>query len=92
MAGVRVHLIGGDRLAVLVVPDPPVQGPTPLILSLHCYQSGTGQHDAYVPLTECVNRDGLALILPNGTKDQEGRQRLCSRTEKLSGRRSMEHL
>ena len=70
--GLTVHTIGGDRPALLVLPsgyDP--QTPLPLILSLHGYSSHYSFQDSYFGLSSLLNSHGFALILPNGTRDEE---------------------
>ena len=71
--GLTVHTIGGDRPALLVLPsgyDP--QNPVPLVLSLHGYTSHYMFQDSYFGLSPLVNTYNFALILSNGTKDDEG--------------------
>ena len=70
--GLLVHTIGGNRPALLVLPsgyDP--QTPLPLVLSLHGYSSHYWFQDSYFGLSPLVNSHGFALILPNGTRDEE---------------------
>ena len=71
--GLTVQTIGGERPALLVLPsgyDP--QNPIPLVLSLHGYTSHYMAQDSYFGLSPLVNSHNFALILPNGTKDDEG--------------------
>ena len=71
--GLTVHTIGGDRPALLVLPsgyDP--QTPLPLVLSLHGYTSHYMFQNSYFGLSALVNSHNFALILPNGTKDDQG--------------------
>ena len=71
--GLTVHTIGGDRPALLVLPsryDP--QTPLPLVLSLHGYTSHYMSQDSYFGLSALVNSHNFALILANGTKDDNG--------------------
>ena len=73
--GLTVHTIGGDRPALLVLPsgyDP--QTPMPLVLSLHGYGSHYMFQDSYFGLSPLVNSHNFALILPNGTRDENGRR------------------
>ncbi len=73
--GLTVHTIGGDRPALLVLPseyDP--RTPLPLVLSLHGYGSHYMFQDSYFGLSQLVNSHNFALILPNGTKDDEGKR------------------
>ncbi len=60
-----------DR-SVLITPVEFVDGETPLIVSLHGYGGNSADHAAYVPLHQRVNKDGFALLLPNGTLDAQG--------------------
>ena len=60
-----------DR-TVLVTPMEFVDGETPLIVSLHGFGGNSAYQSMYVPLHERVNADGFALLLPNGTRDDEG--------------------
>ncbi len=63
-----------DRVdpALLLVPLDFVAGETPLIVSLHGFGGDAADHARYVPLHERVNRDGFALLLPNGQRDGGG--------------------
>ncbi len=74
-SGGEVHYVDhpgrGDR-SVLVAPAEFVEGETPLIVSLHGYGGNSADHATYLPLHERVNRDGFALLLPNGTLDGRG--------------------
>ena len=73
--GLTVHTIGGDRPALLVLPsgyDP--QTPLPLVLSLHGYTSHYMFQDSYFGLSSLVNSYDFALILPNGTRDENGKR------------------
>ena len=63
---------GEARSAVLVLPDPLPEGKIPLIVSLHGFGGDSFVHSLYLPLHERVNRDGFALLLPNGTVDPDG--------------------
>ena len=65
---------GGARSAVLVLPDPLPEGEIPLIVSLHGFGGDSFSHSLYVPLHERVNRDGFALLLPNGVENAEGQR------------------
>ena len=65
------HPERADR-SVLAMPLEVVDGETPLIVSLHGYGGDSAYQAAYVPLHERVNTDGFALLLPNGTRDDEG--------------------
>ena len=63
---------GAAKSAVLVLPDPLPEGKLPLIVSLHGFGSDSFYHSRYIPLHDRVNRDGFALLLPNGTADPDG--------------------
>ena len=63
---------GADKSAVLVLPNPLPEGKIPLIVSLHGFGGDSFIHSRYVPLHDRVNRDGFALLLPNGTVDPDG--------------------
>ena len=65
------HLEREDR-TVLVTPLEFVDGETPLIVSLHGFGGNSAEQTTYVPLHERVNTDGFALLLPNGTRDDDG--------------------
>ena len=65
---------GGARSAVLVLPDPLPEGEIPLIVSLHGFGSDSFFQSQYVPLHNRVNRDGFALLLPNGVENAEGQR------------------
>ncbi len=65
------HIEREDR-TVLVTPLEFVDGETPLIVSLHGFGGNSADQAAYVPLHERVNSDGFALLLPNGTRDDDG--------------------
>ena len=73
---------GGGRSAVLVLPDPPPEGEIPLIVSLHGFGSDSFFQSQYVPFHQRVNRDGFALLLPNGIENAEG-QRFWNPTDGL---------
>ena len=73
--GLTVHAIGGDRPALLVLPSGYVpQTPLPLVLSLHGYTSHYMFQDSYFGLSPLVKSYGFALILPNGTRDENGKR------------------
>lgn len=65
---------GGGRPSVLVLPDPLPEGEIPLIVSLHGFGSDSFYQSLYVPLHTRVNRDGFALLLPNGIENAEGQR------------------
>ncbi len=62
----------GARASVLVLPDPLPEGEIPLIVSLHGFGGDSFSHSQYFPLHDLVNRDGFALLLPEGVKDLKG--------------------
>ena len=65
---------GGARSAVLVLPDKLPEGEIPLIVSLHGFGGDSFSQGQYVPLHQRVNRDGFALLLPDGVENAEGRR------------------
>ena len=65
---------GGARSAVLVLPDPLPEGEIPLIVSLHGFGGDSFSQSLYVPLHQRVNRDGFALLLPDGIENAEGQR------------------
>ena len=65
---------GGARSAVLVLPDPLPEGEIPLIVSLHGFGSDSFFQGQYVTFHDRVNRDGFALLLPNGVENAEGQR------------------
>ena len=65
---------GGARSAVLVLPDKLPEGEIPLIVSLHGFGSDSFIHSRYIPLHQRVNRDGFALLLPDGVENAEGQR------------------
>ena len=71
--GLTVRTIGGGRPALLALPSGyDSQRPLPLVLSLHGYTSHYMAQDSYFGLSALVNSRNFALILPNGTKDDNG--------------------
>ncbi len=65
-----VYTIGGDRPATLKLPmGYDSMGPLPVVISLHGYSGNPTGHDAYWGLSEQVDADNFALILPAGTRD-----------------------
>lgn len=68
-----VYTIGGDRPATLKLPKGyDSMGPLPVVISLHGYSGNPTGHDAYWGLSERVDADNFALILPAGTRDPSG--------------------
>ena len=65
---------GGARSAVLVLPDPLPEGEIPLIVSLHGFGGDSFSQVSYVPLHDRVNREGFALLLPDGAENAEGQR------------------
>ena len=65
---------GGERSAVLALPDPLPEGEIPLIVSLHGFGGDSFAQGQYVPLHKWVNRDGFALLLPDGAENAEGQR------------------
>ena len=65
---------GGARSAVLVLPDPLLEGEIPLIVSLHGFGGDSFSQASYVSLHKRVNRDGFALLLPEGVENDEGQR------------------
>ena len=73
--GLSVLTIGGHRPALLVLPaahNP--QSPLPLVISLHGHGAHYMFQDSYFGMSSLVNSRNFALILPNGTRDDEGRR------------------
>ena len=68
---VAEHEIGGERPTLLLTPKG-VEGPLPLIVSLHGYGGEASAHDWYFGLSERVEAYGFALITPQGTTDGRG--------------------
>ena len=74
-SGGAVHYVnhpGREDRSVLIAPLEFVDGETPLVVSLHGYGGNSANHAAYVPFHQRVNKDGFALLLPNGTLDAQG--------------------
>ena len=74
-AGGEVGYLGHperDERAVLVTPRTFVAGETPLIVSLHGFGGDAAYQAAYMPLHEHVNARGFALLLPSGSRNDEG--------------------
>ena len=68
-----VHLIGGQREAVLALPRAFDAGRSYLlIISLHAYDSNAWEHDQYFRLSAAANDEHIALMLPQGLKDAGG--------------------
>ena len=72
-SGLKVHTIGGSRPATLVLPaghDP--QTPIPLLLALHGYSGYASMMDQIFGIPDYVNTKNFALILADGTPDDNG--------------------
>ena len=85
-----VQRIGLGRPALLAMPEEYSQvpleqrGSVPLVLSLHGYSSHYMAQDSYFGLSELMDSHHFALILPNGTRDEEG-NRFWNATELCCG-------
>jgi len=66
-------LIGGDRVAEVVVPSS-YDGitPMPLLFLLHGYGATAEVQNIYFRLSARAEEDGFLLVLPDGTLDEEG--------------------
>ena len=77
-SGVDVRRLGPSRPALLVLPSGYYQAPLdqrpriPLVLSLHGYSSHHMDQDSYFGMSRLVNSYNFALVLPNGTRDDNG--------------------
>jgi poly(3-hydroxybutyrate) depolymerase len=87
-SGLVVHTVGGSRPATLALPaghDP--QTPIPLFLALHGYSGFASMMDDFFRIPSRVNAKGFALILADGTPDDDGNRfwnatgLCCGRTE-----------
>ena len=87
-SGLVVHTIGGSRPATLALPtghDP--QTPIPLLLALHGYSGYASMMDDFFGIPSRVNTKAFALILADGTPDDDGNRFwnatgfCCGRTE-----------
>ena len=63
---------GGERSAVLVLPDPLPEDEIPLIVSLHGFGGDPFTQTLYLPLHNRVNSDKFALLIPEGSIGPEG--------------------
>ena len=76
--GVDVRRLGPSRPALLVLPSGDYQAPLdqrpriPLVLSLHGYSSHHMDLDSYFGMSRLVNSYNFALVLSNGTRDDNG--------------------
>lgn len=67
-----VRTIGGDRPATLTLPNDYGGGtPIPLVIVLHGYTSNAGWTDRYFGISQRIEPDQIAVILPNGTRNDE---------------------
>lgn len=57
----------------LVLPDHPDAAALPLVILIHGYGSGGIGHDAYFRLSSVTKVRGLALAIPDGTRDHTGK-------------------
>ena len=70
--------LGFDRYGLLAMPEDYTQGSLaqrehlPLVLSLHGYCSHFMEQDDYFGLSELMGEYDFALLLANGTRDDEG--------------------
>lgn len=73
-AGVAVDYVtfGSRQTAVVGLPQPRPAGEVPLIVLLHGYGSGSAAMVAYSRLHQRMNRDGFALLIPNGSVNRIG--------------------
>ena len=73
-AGVAVDYLtfGSRQTAVVGLPQPRPAGEAPLIVLLHGYSSGSAGMVAYSQLHQRMNRDGFALLIPNGSVNRIG--------------------
>ena len=72
-SGLVVHTIGGTRPATLALPaehDP--HEPMPLLVALHGYSGYASMMDDLFGIPSHVNSKRFALILPDGTPDDDG--------------------
>lgn len=84
--GLRVQTIGGERPALLILPeDYEPEARLPLVLALHGYTSHSMAHDSYFGLSPLVNSANFALLLPNGLRDDNG-SRFWNATEVCCGK------
>ena len=64
------HTVGGDRPATLVLSGDHDGTPLPLVIALHAFGSSGWIIEDYNGLTERVRHSHIALLLPNGTVDE----------------------
>lgn len=69
-----VRTIGGDRPATLMLPNGYERGTAiPLVIVLHGFTSNAGWTDRYFGISQRIEPDQIAVILPNGTRDDQDR-------------------
>ena len=67
------YSIGGERPATLKLPPGyDAMGSLPVVIGLHGYQGDPEGYDEYQGLSERVDIDNFALILPAGTRNSSG--------------------
>ena len=65
-----VRTIGGDRPATLTLPNNYAPGtPIPLVIVLHGYTSNAEWTDGYFGISQRIEPDQIAVVLPNGTRN-----------------------
>ena len=68
-----IRTIGGARPATMIRPQDYVAGtPVPIVMALHGFTSNAADTDRYFGLSRRIDTDGVALILPNGTRNPDG--------------------
>ena len=73
--GLRVHIVGVERPALLVLPSGhDLEIPLPLVISLHGYGFHYQSQDSYFGLSALVDSHNFALLPPNGVKDDRGKR------------------
>ena len=67
-----VRTIGGDRPATLTLPDRYEGGsPIPLVMVLHGFTGNSGWTDRYFGISQRIDPDRIAVILPDGTRNDD---------------------
>ena len=85
-SGLVVHTIGGSRPATLVLPTgQDSQKPLPLLLALHGFSGYASMMDDFFEIPRRVNTKRFALILADGTPDDDG-NRFWNATDLCCGR------
>ena len=68
-----IRTIGGARPATMIRPQDYVAGtPVPVVMALHGFTSNASTTDRYFGISRRVDADGIAVILPNGTRNPDG--------------------